>query len=691
MKKLISYLFTAFIITTGAAQIGTFKSVKVRGNIIFGGVSRTTWPTGLDSITKNPGGDSSRFWKDGTYTALKDNVTDTSAAHNFYKQAVYHASFDTSSRVLTLTALDGSTATVLIPRGTASGTSGIVTLSNSVSSDSVTISGDNGSHTTFSRQDARITSGDISNWNSKLSASDTVGKWVITITKNPGGDSFYVWKNGTHIALKDNVTDTSAAHNFYKISIYKAVFDTSSRLLTLTGLDGSTATVLIPSGTGSGITSIGTLDSDGASVNGAVIGGNIIYFQSASHTSPGFVNILTQTFAGQKTFSSSLLDSLNIVALGSVSGSYLRTTETSLLTTPPSGYGYIWSKTDGTLHYLNSTGTDIILNGYTLPIASTTVLGGVKVDGVTITISGGTISVAAFYDSSLMASKKFVKDSLAVKQHLITLTTTGTSSASTFDQETGALNIPNYGSAGATWSGHVYGTSWGSGNLTIASTAVQWTFTGSSPATWTLPTYSSLVNQFYFIKNIGSANLTVQRAGSDSLYATSKVTSFIISPGQSAVFSTASSNTANLWTILFSAQTGADVGLGNVDNTSNATERAATATITNHRWIPRIDSTTSSATPTINTNNVDIYKITAQTANITSFTTNLSGSPQDGEILEIQITGTAARAITWGADFVAGTVPLPTTTVTTATLTTIFQRYTTSSYGNNKWACVNYY
>lgn len=126
-------------------------------------------------------------------------------------------------------------------------------------------------------------------------------------------------------------------------------------------------------------------------------------------------------------------------------------------------------------------------------------------------------------------------------------------------------------------------------------------------------------------------------------------------------------------------------GTGVVVGTTN------TQVISNKRWVPRVGSTTSSATPTINTDNYDIYKLTAQAADITSFTTNLSGTPNDGEILEIQITGTASRAITWGSSFVASTVALPTTTSGTTTLTVIFQYYTTSSYGNNKWVCVNSY
>jgi hypothetical protein len=80
---------------------------------------------------------------------------------------------------------------------------------------------------------------------------------------------------------------------------------------------------------------------------------------------------------------------------------------------------------------------------------------------------------------------------------------------------------------------------------------------------------------------------------------------------------------------------------------------------------PRTGTTTSAAQPTINTDNIDFYSITAQTEAITSFTTNLSGTPTDGQKLWIAITGTAARSITWGASFEASTVALPTTTVTT--------------------------
>lgn len=112
-------------------------------------------------------------------------------------------------------------------------------------------------------------------------------------------------------------------------------------------------------------------------------------------------------------------------------------------------------------------------------------------------------------------------------------------------------------------------------------------------------------------------------------------------------------------------------------------ERANTATLTNKRITSRIGTTTSSAAPTINTDNVDFYHLTAQAADITSFTTNLTGTPNNDDVLHIAITGTAARAITWGASFEASTIALPTTTVTTNRLDVVFSWNAVTS----KWRC----
>ena len=131
--------------------------------------------------------------------------------------------------------------------------------------------------------------------------------------------------------------------------------------------------------------------------------------------------------------------------------------------------------------------------------------------------------------------------------------------------------------------------------------------------------------------------------------------------------------------------TGVITALGIAANgTGGFVTDTGTVTLTNKRVTPRVSTTTSSATPTINTDNVEVYGLTAQTVDITSFTTNLSGTPTDGQTLRIYIVGTAARAITWGASFEASTVALPTTTVTTNRLDVGFLWNAATS----KWRCV---
>ena len=118
----------------------------------------------------------------------------------------------------------------------------------------------------------------------------------------------------------------------------------------------------------------------------------------------------------------------------------------------------------------------------------------------------------------------------------------------------------------------------------------------------------------------------------------------------------------------------------------NAKQVASVAqTLTNKRVTPRVSSETSSATPTINVDNVDAHSITALATAITSMTTNLSGTPTNFQklIIRIKDNGTA-RAITWGASFEAKGVALPTTTVISKVLTVGFIYDTVTS----KWGCV---
>lgn len=102
--------------------------------------------------------------------------------------------------------------------------------------------------------------------------------------------------------------------------------------------------------------------------------------------------------------------------------------------------------------------------------------------------------------------------------------------------------------------------------------------------------------------------------------------------------------------------------------------------------LPRISSTASSATPSINTDTTDLFEITALAANITSMTTNLTGTPVDGQTLLIRVKDNGiARTITWGTSFVSsGTATLLATTVAGK------QHTVGLAYDSNaaKWVCL---
>ena len=86
-----------------------------------------------------------------------DTSTNRINRRNLSNVLVSSITFDTTTRVLSIPTLAGGSSSVVIPRGTASGSSGIVALSSSRTGNLVTVSGDNGSTTTFSIRDADST------------------------------------------------------------------------------------------------------------------------------------------------------------------------------------------------------------------------------------------------------------------------------------------------------------------------------------------------------------------------------------------------------------------------------------------------------------------------------------------------------------------------------------------------------
>lgn len=153
----------------------------------------------------------------------------------------------------------------------------------------------------------------------------------------------------------------------------------------------------------------------------------------------------------------------------------------------------------------------------------------------------------------------------------------------------------------------------------------------------------------------------------------------------SLAFAEDTDNGTNKITLKAPASISADVDVTLPGTADTLVGKATTDTLTNKRVTSRITSITSSATPTINTDNCDAVDITALAAAITSMTTNLSGTPTNFQklIFRIKDNGTA-RAITWGASFAALGVALPTTTVINKILTVGFIYNTTTS----TWGCV---
>jgi hypothetical protein len=288
----------------------------------------------------------------------------------------------------------------------------------------------------------------------------------------------------------------------------------------------------------------------------------------------------------------------------------------------------------------------------------------------------------------------------------LTLGTTGTDLTSTVATGTTTpvitLNVPT---ASATNRGVLSSADWstfngkGSGTVTSVSVVSANGFAGTVATATTTPSITLTTSITGLLKGNGTA-ISAAASGTDYAPATS---------GSSILYGNGSGGFSNVTVgsgLAFVAGTLSASGGGSmtyptgsgiavvVSGSSWGTTLIApsgtivgttdTQTLTNKRITPRVSTTTSSATPTINTDNTDQFGLTAQTVDITSFTTNLSGTPTDGQKLWIYIVGTAARAITWGASFESSTATLPTTTVSTNRLDVGFVWNAATS----KWRCV---
>lgn len=112
-------------------------------------------------------------------------------------------------------------------------------------------------------------------------------------------------------------------------------------------------------------------------------------------------------------------------------------------------------------------------------------------------------------------------------------------------------------------------------------------------------------------------------------------------------------------------------------------ERTATATLSNKRINPRVSSVVNQASWTVDSDATDFAENSGLTTAVVI--NNPTGTPVQGQRLHLALTGTAARAITYGTAFEASTIVLPNTTKTTATLDIQFRWNTITS----KWRIIS--
>jgi hypothetical protein len=129
-----------------------------------------------------------------------------------------------------------------------------------------------------------------------------------------------------------------------------------------------------------------------------------------------------------------------------------------------------------------------------------------------------------------------------------------------------------------------------------------------------------------------------------------------------------------------------DVGLGSVDNTSDATKNSATVTLTNKRITQRVVSLTNATSFTLSADTADM-NTQVNTQAVGTFTANApSGTPTDGQKLIFRIKSTNVQTYSWNGAFRGSTSnPLPASSTGASKTDYIGFIYNNA---DTKWDCV---
>jgi len=211
----------------GSSRVERLRFIGSTGLTYFGGavtsanrLTATSLIVNKDSIPRT----TANAWVltvDTTGTPSTNRVN----RRNINEFYVGDATFDTTARTLTIPKAGGGSTSLVIPRGTASGASGITALSSSRTGNLVTVSGDNGSSTIFSVRDAD---------SSAALESLTAGNGLTGSPYNGGSPLTWTVDTAT-ISTKANVTGllvgyATTADNALKLNISDTASMLSNRL-----------------------------------------------------------------------------------------------------------------------------------------------------------------------------------------------------------------------------------------------------------------------------------------------------------------------------------------------------------------------------------------------------------------------------------------------------------------------------
>lgn len=369
------------------------------------------------------------------------------------------------------------------------------------------------------------------------------------------------------------------------------------------------------------------------------------------------------------TGGSGTVTSVSVVSANGFAGSVANATTTPAITISTTVTGVL--KGNGTAISAAVANTD-----YQIPIALTTTgtSGAATFDGTTLNIpqyqAAGTYVTAVTGTANRITSSGGTTPAIDIAATYVgqaSITTLGTIATGVWN---GTVVAGQYGGTGVANTGKTITVS---GNTTIGSNTDTVAFVTTGNTSVTLPTSGTLATTTYV-----PTAITVANEGTDTTCFPLFVTAATGDLGPKT-------NAA----LIFNSNTGAFGATTFLANGVAVPTISSTSTLTNKRVTRRLVSVNApGATPTTNTDNVDIAEFTGLATAITSMTTNLSGTPVNGDMVEfIFLDDGTARGITWGSSFAnGGLVNLPTTTVISTVLRVLVQWQSIASL--NKWVCI---